>query len=149
MESNWALRSSYFHSSSTHIPTIAPPLEFHLHENSFRYCQWHNRGLADNTAGGPDQEHIFEPSEATVLILKWVWAHDPGALGYLFVVEHIGVGADPNYAIKWPSLEWDNSKPIWERKHEQHRFHQRMVHRARKERAKPGQKRAKIRMPGE
>jgi hypothetical protein len=97
---------------------------------------------------------ILERSDVGGWILRWVWVHDSSAPGYLLASEYIALGADSmwDFDFHWP---FSDSKPptdyrsyILREKHEQLRFNRRTANKARKERARTGQKIAKSRMPG-
>jgi hypothetical protein len=97
---------------------------------------------------------ILERSNSGVWILRWVWVHDPCASGYLLASEYIALGADftGSFESRWP---FPDSKPptdyqsyILREKHKQLRLSRRMANKARKERARTGQKTAKSKMPG-
>jgi hypothetical protein len=96
-----------------------------------------------------ERKVVFERSECGDWILRWIWAHDKSAPGYILVSEYISLGADA-----WCQQDWPFSKPWYpeENNREQRlnhaRFERRTMDKARKERARKGQKRVKGRMPG-
>jgi hypothetical protein len=95
------------------------------------------------------QKIVFEPLADRDWLLKWVWVFDPCEPGHLLVSEHIGLGPDT-----WDSSEWPFCGFSWDKENDDKidksntRFNRRMAIKARKERARTGQKRAKSRMPG-
>lgn len=104
----------------------------------------------------PKRITIFERLGAEDWSLRWEWdldSHDPG---YLLVSEHIGLG--PDTREDWGVCVWPFSIPyaglgyyevLCQRSRpNQPRFNRRMANKARKERARTGQKRTKSRMPG-
>jgi hypothetical protein len=95
---------------------------------------------------GMQRRVIFERSECGDWILKWVWIHDTSAPGYLLVSEYISLGADAWFQSSWPFVSVENY--YRDQNLEHLRFGRRLADKARKERARTGQKRAKSRMPG-
>jgi hypothetical protein len=86
-------------------------------------------------------------------LLGWTWVLDPSEPGYLLVSEYTGLVADKWYGRDiWPFFPdiplWDYEayKSRW-RKAEV-RFTRRLANKARKERARTGQKRQRSKMPG-
>ncbi|KAH4055374.1 hypothetical protein HBH98_056120 [Parastagonospora nodorum] len=95
---------------------------------------------------------IFERSECGDWILRWVWVYDTSAPGYLLVSKYISLGADNWFGCGWPFTL--DKLFVSDEKYDRHknlkhlRFGRRLANKARKERARTGQKRAKSRMPG-
>jgi hypothetical protein len=86
-------------------------------------------------------------------LLGWTWVLDPSEPGYILVSEYIGLVADRWYDEGiWPFFldvpRWDYEayKSRWMKA--EVRFTRRLANKARKERARSGQKRQRSKMPG-
>jgi hypothetical protein len=94
---------------------------------------------------------VFEPVDGGWL-LGWIWVLDPSEPGYLLVSEYIGLGADSWYAQNWPFFpdvplcDYEAYKSRWMKA--EVRFTRQLANKARKERARTGQKRQRSKMPG-
>jgi hypothetical protein len=107
----------------------------------------------------PRRRVIFEKDQTQNAILRCAWAYDPHALGYHLVSEFNAFTVDTifyGHGSEWPFFEHDNDDDwsitdehygIRERNRAQ-RFDRRTATKARKERARTGQKRPRSRMPG-
>lgn len=108
---------------------------------------------------------VFEPLDDQNWRLQWVWDLDPHAPGYLLVSEHIGLGPETfvgslytdkkGYFIQGDRWPFSSAKPRFDF-HNYHikgtqwenRFKRREARKARKERARNGQKITRSRLPG-
>jgi hypothetical protein len=99
-----------------------------------------------------ERKAVFEPLDHGRWLLGWIWVLDDSAPGYLLVSEHIGLGPDEYGAWYWPFFEdplyfWSQeSRDRWAKV--EARSARRLVNKARKERARTGQKRLRSRIPG-
>jgi hypothetical protein len=99
-----------------------------------------------------ERKAVFEPLDHGRWLLGWVWVLDDSAPGYLLVSEHIGLGPDEYGALYWPFFEdplgiWpQESRGRWAKV--EARSTRRLANKARKERARTGQKQPRSRMPG-
>jgi hypothetical protein len=110
---------------------------------------------ADSTYD-PNRRIIFKKDEEQRPTLRWEWVYDPHALGYHVVSEFSALVSDFPYV--WGSLQWtlggfmDGGYTYEHLQHrelnEAQRFNRRMAAKARKERARTGQKRSRSKMPG-
>ncbi|KAF2828395.1 hypothetical protein CC86DRAFT_288492, partial [Ophiobolus disseminans] len=98
---------------------------------------------------------VFEPLEHHGCRLRWEWVSDPCDPGFLLMSEHIGLGPDCEWwaDTEWPFPEAPDDLYLFEVLKQRKignppRFNRRMANKARKERARTGQKRTKSRMPG-
>lgn len=91
---------------------------------------------------GVDRRIVFDSLQNGGWILGWTWDHDPLAAGHILVSEHIALGADNFYAIGWPFSRYHKPGKVDARRE------RREAAKARKERARTGQKRTKSKMPG-
>jgi hypothetical protein len=99
-----------------------------------------------------DKKIIFEACGERGWVLGFEWVFDPEEPGYLLVSEYQGLGTE----FHWGSRTWPFGSPhfqSWEERctHEarrNERFSRRMATKARKERARTGQKMSRSRMPG-
>jgi hypothetical protein len=99
---------------------------------------------------------IFEKDEMQSLTLRWEWAYNPHALGYYVVSEFNALAGDTWdlwYESHWPFCEWrwwvhtdEERERLYLNK--SRRFDRRTAAKARKERARTGQKRSQDKMPG-
>jgi hypothetical protein len=103
----------------------------------------------------PGRQIVFDSSQNEGWTLRWTWDFDPLAAGHILVSEHIALGADNFYAFGWPfytidpSFDWVHWK-VCDRvggKYDARR-ERREAAKARKERARTGQRRIKSKMPG-
>jgi hypothetical protein len=99
-----------------------------------------------------DLRIVFDSLQNGGWTLRWTWDLDPLAAGHILVSEHIALGADTLSSFGWPfhtivsSLDWE----AWNRvggKYDARR-ERRKAAKARKERARTGQRRIKSKMPG-
>jgi hypothetical protein len=99
-----------------------------------------------------ERKVVFEPLDYGGWLLGWIWVLDDSAPGYLLVSEHIGLGPDEWWATGWPFFEdplrlWSQESEVrWA--NDKARSTRRLANKARKERARTGQKRPRGRMPG-
>jgi hypothetical protein len=99
-----------------------------------------------------ERKAVFEPFDHGGWLLRWIWVFDDSAPGYLLVSEHIGLGPDEYGAWYWPFFEdplyfWSQeSRYRWAKV--EARSTRRLANKARKERARTGQKQPRSRMPG-
>jgi hypothetical protein len=99
---------------------------------------------------------IFEKDEVQRPTLKWEWVYDSYALGYHVVFEFCALTNDTSFV--WGPLEWpfhecycqEDPVEYFERLelNKSKRFDRRTAAKARKERARTGQKRSRSKMPG-
>jgi hypothetical protein len=96
---------------------------------------------------------VWEALENRAYLLRWIWVLDESAPGYLLVSEHIGLGPDELFDSDWPFFEdsprfgdWEKCVNRWTKVQE--RSTRRLASKARKERARTGQKLQRSRMPG-
>jgi hypothetical protein len=102
-----------------------------------------------------DRKVVFEPVDRGWL-LRWTWDHDPSGSGYLLVSQYTELCADAPWvehlAENWPFFSDDfghDSKAresSWTKA--EVRSTRRLANKARKERARTGQKRQRSKMPG-
>jgi len=92
---------------------------------------------------------LFEPLEGGGWRLGWEWNIHPQESGYLLVSEHIALGLDNAWQFnRWPFFDKDWVEMDEKITKRQTRFNRRTANKARKDRARTGQKRARSRMPG-
>jgi hypothetical protein len=89
-----------------------------------------------------DLRIVFDSLQNGDWTLRWIWDLDPLAAGHILVSEHIALGADNFYAIGWPFSRYHKPGKVDARRE------RREAAKARKERARTGQKRTKSKMPG-
>jgi hypothetical protein len=100
------------------------------------------------------QKIVFERLDGHDWCLRWEWILDPREPGYLVVSEHTGLGPDiaEYHADQWPFYDglplWEEQEILDKRRKTRPRFERRMATKARKERARTGQKKTRSRMPG-
>jgi hypothetical protein len=100
------------------------------------------------------QNFILERRDEDKLSLRWIWVLDPDSSGFILLSEHAALTCDSGWSpCPWPFYETirersRNKKP--QRTHAQleARFDKCAANKARKERARTGQKRFKSKMPG-
>jgi hypothetical protein len=101
---------------------------------------------------GRNRKIIFEPYAIRGWILRWEWVYDPSESGYLVVSEYNALSGDAEPFLGWPFFQKDYGLS-----HEDlnrigakwaTRFSRRIVDKARKERARTGQKQQRSNMPG-
>jgi hypothetical protein len=95
---------------------------------------------------------IFEPDDSGDWSLRWEWALDSWAPGYLLVSEHIALGPDAIWLDVWPFGQGERNPPFWSddevwARNNARAFERRMENKARKARAKARRKRG-IKVPG-
>jgi hypothetical protein len=103
----------------------------------------------------PGRNHkriVFEPRCEGGWSLGFEWLLDHEAPGCLLVSQYQALGADRFYAEDWPFF--GNVDMSYKEDHRQHaerhaRFYRRIAAKARKERARTGQKLSRSRMPGQ
>jgi hypothetical protein len=99
-----------------------------------------------------ERKVVFEPLDHGGWLLGWIWVFDDSAPGYLLVSEHIGLGPDNYTAYGWPFFQhplyfWSQEgRDRWAKV--EARSTRRLANKARKERARTGQKQPRSRMPG-
>jgi hypothetical protein len=99
-----------------------------------------------------ERKVVFEPLDHGGWLLRWIWVLDGSAPGHCLVSEHIGLGPDISWAKDWPFFEhplgsWSQeSRDRWAKV--EARSTRRLANKARKERARTGQKQPRSRMPG-
>jgi hypothetical protein len=110
----------------------------------------HMAGLWEDGVDALARNCMFERLEDGTWILGWVWIHDKSAPGYLLTSEHIALGADveTRRAFYWTFLVGKDQAYRRSKKNSQCHSDRLMADKARKERARTGQKRTKSRMPG-
>jgi hypothetical protein len=110
----------------------------------------HLAGLWEDGVDALARNCMFEQLEYGTWILEWVWIQDKSASGYLLASEHSALGADveTRRAFYWPFLVGKDQTYRRSKKNSQWHFDRLMANKARKERARTGQKRTKSRMPG-
>jgi hypothetical protein len=105
--------------------------------------EYHPGGLIKSRySDGVDLRIVFHSLQNGGWILRWTWDLDPLAAGHILVSEHIALGADSFFPIGWPFSWYRNSGT------DDARRERREAAKARKERARTGQKRTKRKMPG-
>jgi hypothetical protein len=114
-------------------------------------------GLMNDPYGvGSRRRVIFEKDQMQSPILRWEWAYDPHALGYYVVSEFNALAGDTWdlwYESHWPFCEWRYLDYTYEAReclelNKSRRFDRCTAAKARKERARTGQKRTRSKMPG-
>jgi hypothetical protein len=114
-------------------------------------------GLMDDQYDpGQKKKIIFEKDQMQNPMIRWEWAYDPHALGYQVVSEFNALAGDTWdlwYELQWPFCEWryrdyTNEARIRMKLNKSRRFDRRTTAKARKERARTGQKRTRSKMPG-
>jgi hypothetical protein len=103
-----------------------------------------------------DRRIMFEKDEEQRPTLRWEWIYDQHALGYHVVSEFHALASDQR--LDWGPWEWPFDKPYYwgptiehlERRklNQSKRYNRRTAAKARKERARTGQKRSRSKMPG-
>jgi hypothetical protein len=112
--------------------------------------------LMDNYDYGPKRRLIFEKDEVQRPTLKWEWVYDPHAPGYHVVSEFYALASDTRLFLDdlwWPFDEsyrqgCTNEYLQRRRLNKLKRFDRCTAAKARKERARTGQKRSRSKMPG-
>jgi hypothetical protein len=102
--------------------------------------------------GDLDRKIVFEILD-NGWSLRWIWVLDPCEPGYLLLSENIGLTCDTYFLELWPFSEtWEQQLDSEKRTRTgatyEARFDRRMANKARKERARTGQRRTKSKMPG-
>jgi hypothetical protein len=109
-------------------------------------------GVLKSHSWAGERKVVFEPLDHGGWLLRWIWVLDGSAPGHCLVSEHIGLGPDINGAKDWPFFEhplgsWSQeSIDRWAKV--EARSTRRLANKARKERARTGQKQPRSRMPG-
>jgi hypothetical protein len=109
-------------------------------------------GVLEYRSFAGERKVVFEPLDHGRWLLRWIWVLDGSAPGHCLVSEHIGLGPDIYWAEDWPFFEdplgsWSQkSRGRWAKA--EARSTRRLANKARKERARTGQKQPRSRMPG-
>jgi hypothetical protein len=109
-------------------------------------------GVLEYHSFAGERKVVFEPLDHGRWLLRWIWVLDDSAPGYLLVSEHIGLGPDDPFSWLWPFFE--DPFDFWSQESEDRwakaevRSTRRLANKARKERARTGQKQPRSRMPG-
>jgi hypothetical protein len=95
----------------------------------------------------------FEEFDGAIEDLRWEWAYELRVPGYQVVTEFNGLSGDSRYAEHWPFLHFESVPAKFSYyeirdRCQAARFDRRLATKARKERARTGQKRPRSKMPG-